>query len=237
MKEVLVDTSNETLGISLVNDGQLVANYEARGHRNHSIALMPMLVNLMEQAKWQPEDVDQFVIAKGPGSYTGLRIGMATLKTMAYTLHKPLKTVSSLEEIAQNIPQGVVISLFNARRNHVYVTAFKNGERLLEDQYLSLEEVMSFAQSLNETVVFNGDAVQFKEQILAEFPQAIVVEEEFLNLPHAYLMTQCTGEIYEGDAIHNVVPAYLKQVEAEEKWRETHEETAAEREAYIQTSK
>lgn len=239
MKELLVDTSNEALSIALIDDGKILADYVAKGHRNHSIALMPMLVKIMEAAQWQPEDIDQFVIAKGPGSYTGLRIGMATLKTMAYTLNKPLKVVSSLEEVAMNVPTGIVISLFDARRNHVYAAAFDQDkqQRLLDDQYLSIEEVISFAQSLKQPVIFNGDAIKFSEFITTALPEAVVITDEWFNLPHANFLHRCHGEVFTGEAIHNVVPAYLKQVEAEEKWRQTHEETEQERQAYVQKSK
>lgn len=239
MNELLVDTSNEALSIAITKDKQLVSDYVARGHRNHSIALMPMLTSMMEQANLTPDDIDQFVIAKGPGSYTGLRIGMSTLKTMAYTLHRPLKLVSSLYLLAMNVPSGLVVPIMDARRQNVYAAVIDrcHDTYRLTDRHVALSDLLELLSQWDEPLIFNGDAYRFKEQILERFPTATVIEDEYWNLPHAHYMSVMEGEIVRGEAIHQVAPSYLKQVEAEEKWRQTHEETEEDRLSYVEKSR
>lgn len=239
MNELLVDTSNEALSIAITKDKHLISDYVARGHRNHSIALMPMLTSMMEQASLVPNDIDQFVIAKGPGSYTGLRIGMSTLKMMAYTLNKPLKLVSSLQLLAMNVPSGVVIPLMDARRQNVYAAVINRPDNTykMPDQHISLDSLLDYLVKIEGPLIFNGDAYHFKEQIYSRLPHATIIEDEYMNLPHAYYMSHLDGEIVTGEAIHHVIPSYLKQVEAEEKWRQTHEETEADRLSYVEQSR
>ena len=108
---------------------------------------MPAIAQLRAEAQWQPADLDRIVVAQGPGSYTGLRIGVTTAKTLASTLHKELVGVSSLAVIAANAREydGLLIPLFDARRQNVYAGVYRWQagilENVLPDRHIAMAEL------------------------------------------------------------------------------------------------
>lgn len=105
MKILAIDTSNQPLSVAVLEDGNLLSQATCTKTKNHSVKLLPLIERLMEDARLKPCELDRIVVAKGPGSYTGLRIGVATAKTLAYTLDKELAGVSSLEVLAAAFPK------------------------------------------------------------------------------------------------------------------------------------
>ncbi|NSS17968.1 tRNA (adenosine(37)-N6)-threonylcarbamoyltransferase complex dimerization subunit type 1 TsaB, partial [Enterococcus faecalis] len=97
-----IDTSNQTLSIAVCENQKILGSYTATVKRNHSLTLMPAIDYLMSQLNLAPTAIDRFVVAEGPGSYTGLRLGVTTAKTLAYTLKKELVGISSLQTLAAN---------------------------------------------------------------------------------------------------------------------------------------
>ena len=90
MKILALDTSNHPMSVALVEDDQLKATTTLNTVRNHSIYVLPTIDDLMQKVAWQPQDLDRIVVAKGPGSYTGIRIAVTLAKTLAKTLNCPL---------------------------------------------------------------------------------------------------------------------------------------------------
>ncbi|MBT1022459.1 tRNA (adenosine(37)-N6)-threonylcarbamoyltransferase complex dimerization subunit type 1 TsaB, partial [Enterococcus faecium] len=97
-----IDTANQTLAIGVVEDEQILGQIQTNIKRNHSVTLMPAIDQLFADLQISPKDIDRIAVSDGPGSYTGLRIGVTTAKTIAYTLDKELVGVSSLKTIAAN---------------------------------------------------------------------------------------------------------------------------------------
>ena len=125
MKILAFDTSSTALSVALLEDEKLVAESTVTVKKNHSISLMPTIDFLVAQAGWQPSDLERIVVAQGPGSYTGLRVAVATAKTLAYALDIDLVGVSSLQALTNLSVVGVVIPIMDARRNNVYVGFYK----------------------------------------------------------------------------------------------------------------
>ena len=109
MKILAFDTSSTALSVALLEDENLVAEATVTVKKNHSISLMPTIDFLVAQVSWQPADLDRVVVAQGPGSYTGLRVAVATAKTLAYALNIDLVGVSSLQALMDHSADGVVI--------------------------------------------------------------------------------------------------------------------------------
>ena len=109
MKILAFDTSSTALSVALLEDENLVAEATVTVKKNHSISLMPTIDFLVAQVSWQPADLDRVVVAQGPGSYTGLRVAVATAKTLAYALDIDLVGVSSLQALTDLSVDGVVI--------------------------------------------------------------------------------------------------------------------------------
>ena len=102
MTILAIDTSNHTLGIALVRDDTVVGESITYLKKNHSVRAMPTVEALMKECGVAPNELSKIVVAKGPGSYTGVRIGVTIAKTLAWTLSIPITAVSSLETLAAN---------------------------------------------------------------------------------------------------------------------------------------
>lgn len=229
MKILGIDTSNQTLAIGLLAAGEVVGQVQTTGVKNHSTTLMPVIENLMEQVNWQPKDLQRIVVAQGPGSYTGLRIGVTTAKTLAYTLGVELVGVSSLKTIAancRNLP-GVILPFFDARRQNVYAGAYQWQEggltSVIPDQHISFSELLKKLQDFQQVTFVGPDLAKFRQTIAAEYPTGVINTIPEWNVPNGVVLAQLGAEAEATSDIHGFLPHYLKRVEAEEKWLATHQ--------------
>lgn len=215
MTTLLIDTSNQPLAVALVKDGNVLINYQSNIKKNHSLQLMPVIESLMDEAQLTPQSLSDIVVANGPGSYTGLRIGITTAKTMAYTLDISLYEVSSLKALAAtyNNENDLIVPLFDARRDHVFagVYQYKDDklETIKEDSYISIEALNQFLKSQNHPYIFIGhDVLKLQDKLegrsLSKLPDASIMynikEQPVLN-------------------VHELKPRYLKLSEAEQNWK------------------
>ena len=197
MKVLAFDTSSKALSLAILEDKQLLAETTINIKKNHSITLMPAIDFLMASLDWTPKDLDRIVVAEGPGSYTGLRIAVATAKTLAHTLNIEL----------------------DARRNNVYAGFYEHAQPVFPEAHLSFEEVLEQVKDA-EQVTFVGEVGPFVEQIQEQLPQANYQE----TLPNAANLALWAWD-KEADSLHDFVPNYLKRVEAEENWLKNHSES------------
>ena len=226
MKLLAFDTSNQALSLSILEDEHLLAQTTLNIKKNHSITLMPAIDFLMNSLDMKPMDLDRIVVAQGPGSYTGLRIAVATAKTLAHTLKIELVGVSSLLALVPEQVEGLVISIMDARRNNVYAGFYQSGQAVRSEAHLPLVEVLEIAGATNQPVTFVGETTAFAEQIGAALPQAAIQP----SLPDAAAIGRL-GLDLPAQSIHDFVPNYLKRVEAEENWLKTHQASS---DSYIQ---
>ncbi|BDD39904.1 tRNA (adenosine(37)-N6)-threonylcarbamoyltransferase complex dimerization subunit type 1 TsaB [Streptococcus ruminantium] len=217
MKILALDSSNQALSVALVEDDCLQAETLLTIKKNHSISLMPVIDFLMEQVGWMPKDLDRIIVAQGPGSYTGLRVAVATAKTLAYTLKIELVGISSLHALVPPGLSGLVVPLIDARRNHVYAGVYENGKAVEADKYWSFEELIT-SLSARENLTFVGEVTNFVTQIDEALPSATCQA----SFPSAYQIALLGKDLPAVDVM-NFEPNYLKRVEAEENWLRDNE--------------
>ena len=220
MKVLAFDTSSKALSLAILEDKQVLAETTINIKKNHSITLMPAIDFLMGSLDWTPKDLDRIVVAQGPGSYTGLRIAVATAKTLAHTLKIELVGVSSLLALVPEQVEGLVIPVMDARRNNVYAGFYQSGQAVWPEAHLPLAEVLEIAGAANQSVTFVGETAAFTEQIEVALPQATLQP----TLPNAAAVGRL-GLDLPSQSIHDFVPNYLKRVEAEENWLKNHTES------------
>ena len=111
-----IDSSSKVATVALLNDDTLLGEYVINDKREHSVLLMPMIENLLKDCELTINDIDGFVVSKGPGSFTGLRIGMATVKGLSFGANKPYISLSSLDGLAYSISHfnGIICPIMNA---------------------------------------------------------------------------------------------------------------------------
>ena len=226
MNILAMDTSNKALSLTLLQDKEVLGQVTLNIKKNHSITLMPAIDFLMNSLDMKPTDLDRIAVAQGPGSYTGLRIAVATAKALAHTLKIELVGVSSLLALVPEQVEGLVIPVMDARRNNVYAGFYQSGQTVQPEAHLPLAEVLEIAGAANQPVTFVGETAAFAEQIEAALPQAAIQP----SLPDAAAIGRL-GLDLPAQSIHDFVPNYLKRVEAEENWLKNHKESS---DSYIQ---
>jgi tRNA threonylcarbamoyladenosine biosynthesis protein TsaB len=122
MKMLAIDTSNFVMGVAVVEENKVIGEIITNLKKNHSVRVMNAVESLLKDCDIAPSELDRIVVAHGPGSYTGVRIGVTIAKTLAWTLNIPLIGVSSLEALAANgrYFDGYIAPLFDARRQQLY---------------------------------------------------------------------------------------------------------------------
>jgi len=224
MKVLAFDTSSKALSLAVLEDKQILAETTINIKKNHSITLMPAIDFLMSSLDLTPKDLDRIVVAEGPGSYTGLRIAVATAKTLAHTLNIELVGMSSLLALVPSQQEGLVVPVMDARRNNVYAGFYENAKFVMPEAHQSFEEVLEKVKGASQ-VTFVGEVGAFVEQIQEHLPRTNYKE----TLPNAANLALLAWD-KEADSLHDFVPNYLKRVEAEENWLKNHTESG---ESYI----
>ncbi|WP_102028729.1 tRNA (adenosine(37)-N6)-threonylcarbamoyltransferase complex dimerization subunit type 1 TsaB [Salirhabdus sp. Marseille-P4669] len=227
MKVLAIDTSNQTMSIALISDQKVIAEITTNVSKNHSVRLMPSIHGMLNEANVVPQDLDKIVVAIGPGSYTGVRIGVTTAKTLAWSLNIPVSTVSSLELVAYNglYFNGLVCPFFDARRGQVYTGLYKsNGESLQlvweEANLLFVDWLKQLAEQEEYILFISNDLELHKESIKEILGEKAIFAPAYLALPKASVLGIVGGERMEIANIHELVPNYMRLVEAETKWLE-----------------
>ncbi|MFS0752785.1 tRNA (adenosine(37)-N6)-threonylcarbamoyltransferase complex dimerization subunit type 1 TsaB [Oceanobacillus sp. 1P07AA] len=230
MNILAIDTSNQVLGVALLKNGEIIAELTTNLAKNHSVRLMPAIESLMYQVSMQPEDLDRIVVAKGPGSYTGVRIGLSTAKTMAWALQIPVVGVSSLEVLAYQgkFFNGIICPFFDARRGLVFTGGYQFNdnkiEKVIEEENLLMTAMLDKLKKQGENVVFlSPDMDQFKEIIKEELGDLAIIPESVYQLPKASHLG-LAGMNIEPKDIHELVPNYLRLAEAEANWQKSQKE-------------
>ncbi len=163
MKILAFETSAKAVSAALLDGGRLLAESYQNTGLTHSQTLLVMAQDLLKQCALAPEDVDAVAVAKGPGSFTGIRIGVAAAKGFAWGAEKPLVGVSTLEAMAEalGVHRGFVCPVMDARRQQVYNALFRAeaGQltRIREDRAISLEELGAELEALEGPIYLVGD--------------------------------------------------------------------------------
>ena len=228
-----IDTSTQVNTIALLKDGQLLCETVLNTNKNHSQRLMPMIDVLLKEAELEIENIDGVAVASGPGSFTGLRIGMTTGKALAWSLSKPIVGIPTLDGIAFNVQgvTGTICPILNARRNQVYTALYKMDKGELEriSDYVAVEplELIKQLQS-HEQVTLLGDGVEEFASVFAEgLGDRLVIPISANRLPRAshiaYLGWKRLLKGEQDDAI-NLAPLYVREADAKSKLEQSVEQ-------------
>lgn len=181
IKILAVDTSGSTLAVAIMKNENVLASVNKNTGLTHSETLMPEIISLFEKTKISASDIDYFVCSNGPGSFTGLRIGISAMIGLAHAVNKPMVEVGTLDGLYKN-NEGkceIVCPIIDARREEVYACVFKNEEKILLDTPISLLSLTDFLKTQNKEVLFCGDgAISYKEKILEYMGDKAIFADE-----------------------------------------------------------
>ncbi|GGB41257.1 tRNA (adenosine(37)-N6)-threonylcarbamoyltransferase complex dimerization subunit type 1 TsaB [Virgibacillus dakarensis] len=227
MNLLAIDTSNQVLGVALLKEDLLIGEIVTNIKKNHSVRLMPAIDQLMRETNMRPEMLDKIVVAKGPGSFTGVRIGLATAKAFAWALQIPIVGVSSLEVLAY---QGCFVSsyicpFFDARRANVYTGLYRwQGDQVSlvkkERNVAMADWLQQLAAEQQEVLFLSPDIALYKDSIVKTMGDRAVIPKGPYHLAKpSHLALAGLGK--NNDNTHTLTPNYLRLAEAEAKWLET----------------
>ena len=222
MKILSLDSAAQVATVALCEDGRLLAEYTLNNGNTHSETLLPMIETMLKSFGLGIKDIDLFACSAGPGSFTGVRIGAATLKGLAFGQNKPCVGVSTLEALAENLcgTEGLICPVMNARRSQVYTALFRSDgeslERLLPDAALSLAELDDILAAYGEPVAFCGDGYDVTIPAIQKSPIRPVPER--LRHASAFSVALCALRAHEAglsvdDA--SLAVTYLRPCQAE----------------------
>ena len=218
------EASAKAASAALLKDGKLLSQYTQCSGLTHSRTLLPMGEDMLKNAELTLGDVDLLAVAHGPGSFTGIRIGVSMVKGLAWALDKPCVGVSTLEAMAWHglAAGGLVCPVMDARRSQVYNALFsiENGRpvRLTEDRPISLEELAQELQSYDWPAYLVGDG--------AEMSYAYLTDN--LRMQSAWGVAMAAKDKEPGTA-DSLLPVYLRLSQAERERLERLEREAAEK--------
>ena len=162
MKILGIDTSTPIGSVGLIDEERLVAEHTLSIIKAHSSRLMPAIDQILQWAELTVHDLDACAVGIGPGSFTGIRIGVGTIKSLCYALKKPIIGVSTLEAIAYNLryTDKLICPILDARKDEVYGAVFRGGQNLLRESDDLCVPIESLLSQIDDDVIFVGDGLQ-----------------------------------------------------------------------------
>ncbi len=222
MKILSIDSSAKSASVAVTDGAHLLSECYVNTSLTHSRTLMPMIDNALGQSDMSIKDIDAFCVNAGPGSFTGIRIGVAAIKGLALAENKPCAGISTLEAIAYNFTDCdcVICCAMDARCNQVYNALFRSESgkitRLCEDRAISVAELCARLKEFDETVYLAGDGAELCINAFDEAPRNIRLAAENRRFQRAYgtaLAADENKEAFCDSAL--LVPSYLRLPQAE----------------------
>ena len=221
MNILSLDTSTEVLSLSLRTDSSLEEK-KIKGNFSHSENLLGEIKAMTDRAKIALKDIDLLICTKGPGSFTGLRVGMATLKGISLASASPLVSVPTLAVIEKSVSslwKGPILSVIDAKKKKYYIRYSKNGEVVISDRDSSLEEIVSLLENEKDTILVTGpDAASFLTKIEG-ISQALPLQRD-IETPRclSWALETLGKEKYEESGADDIGegPVYIRRSDAEE---------------------
>lgn len=212
MKTLFIDSSRKSLSIALAKDDELLFVSSVESYSKHSNYLMNEINNILNRFSYTPNDIDNFIVLNGPGSFTGVRVGVTVCKTLAWALSKKLYQLNNLEALKVGIKSEVVISIIPDKKDYSYVGLYSDNEILnytnIDDDIFNIKnknitlvsmEANDFINNLKEKLSFNNNVIV-----------KIINDYDYLNVINYALSKPNINP-------HLAEPIYLKKIDAEKK--------------------
>lgn len=237
MKILSLDSATEAATCAVIEDNRLLGEITFNYKKQHSILMMPMIDKLLKNLKIGINSLDGFVVSKGPGSFTGLRIGASTIKGLSQGTGKPFVSVSSLDALAYNLAytDGTICPIIDALRNNVYTALYNfvdsKLQRVSDYMIISIDDLISTINEQNLKVCFIGDAIyKFKEKLTNNIKN-INFAPAHLNVVKASSLGEIGLNLLNSDIkddLYTFSPLYIRKSQAEREYEKKMESLASE---------
>ncbi len=203
-----IDTSGVFLSVAILQRSKLIARHHSMVGQRHSELLVPTIGRLLKKTKFDLKNLDCLAVSVGPGSFTGLRIGVATIKGLSLAIKKPVVCVPTLKAIAKNVTGrnvSLICPIVDARRENVYSATYRNQSGLLKQSLktniFSLDTlIVKLRQILDKkkcSVIFTGDGLKnYKDKISRKLGKRTLFATEKFWYPKAETIAKLAGELF-----------------------------------------
>lgn len=222
MKILSVDTSSIVCSVAILDDLNVLYEKSIDNALTHSEKLMPMIKEGLETIGLTIKDIDLFACSRGPGSFTGIRIGISTIKAFIDVFEKPAIGITSLEGLAYNIDnEGLILSLIDAKNDNAYAGLFslQNGKYTPVSECMAdnIDNILSYLKKYsNSNITFVGDGLHvYKDKLFSAFPHCTFADD-ILNKNNAISIGIAAFNKYNnGEFFNSLSPLYLRKSQAE----------------------
>ena len=235
MSILAIDTATQVSSVAVASADKLAAELTMQAKLTHSETLMPHIEKVLAMAGVKKEKLEGIAVSIGPGSFTGLRIGLAAAKAMAYALNLPIVGVSTLKALAYHYPvPGIrIVSLLDAQKGNAYRESYEWQDGKLQVvqhvEVLPLAEIIAECAESGRPVVLLGDVAAKRVRGKMELPANVEVAPAHLIMPRAACVAMLGLEEFAAghhDNVMNMEPVYIRRSEAEVLWEKRHPEAA-----------
>ena len=220
-----IETATKTGGVAIVSDRGVLAEYTLNIEVTHSERLMATVDRVLSDSGTPLSAIDGFAVSIGPGSFTGLRIGVSTAKGLSFTTGKPVAAVPSLRALAWNLPAAahLICPLFDARKKEVYVALFRHEQgmtnTIMPERVMTLREL---SEQVSEHILFTGEGARlFRDEIRSLFGDHAHFAPLSCLVPSAASIAEIGLEMLRSGgatALDALIPLYIRRPEAEVAW-------------------
>lgn len=223
MKILAVDTSSKICSVCILEDQNVLLEKHTNDEKTHSQNLMPLIDELFKEANLTLDDIDLLACSQGPGSFTGIRIGLASIKAFADTKNIPVVGVTSLESLAYNITEtGLIVSLIDAKNDNVYYSMFSydgtSYNQIGEFKSDSIQNILDDLFIYDDKLIFVGDGSEVHHDKIAAVIRNAVFASSEQNLQTSISIAKSAYNKFKkgiyGDS-NSLLPIYLKKSQAE----------------------
>lgn len=228
VRALAIETSGRVGSIALVEDGQVLSEDQFPHGLQHAAEMIPRIDRLCHDRGWGPRDLHELYVSAGPGSFTGLRIGITLAKTLAFATGARIVSVPSVRVLARNAPRSAIdlIVVLDAKRDRIFTARFSRaGNQWIEREPAHLDDLGSMLQRAPRPVCLLGEGIPYHRKFIPSDDGGIVLTDPETWRPRASATAEegprlaAAGAFIDPDRL---LPTYLRKPEAEEKWEQTH---------------
>lgn len=216
-----IDSSAKTASCGIMMDDKTIVDITLDNNKTHSEKLLEMIDTSLKLTNHNISDIDAFCVCKGPGSFTGLRIGLTTIKGLCHALNKPCYMCSTLDALYENVKNDynedfLIVPIMDARRNEVYAACFLNGEKIVDDTAIKIADLFDVISKIKfDKILFTGDGVSpNKELIENEYKDRVYFAKGNDSYARGTAVIKASIK-NESVCYNNILPNYLRKSQAE----------------------
>lgn len=221
MHILAIETATRAASVAVTSDGKILAETLRESPQSFSETLMPQVEDVIK-ISGAYQNLDAVAVSIGPGSFTGLRIGLATAKALSYAWQIKIIGVPTLQAMAHNFPAAQVLPLIDAQKNRAYCQLFKNFSAQSELTVKPIDEAIAELEHLDGEIFLCGDVLH---KIKIPLPPNVKLAPPPLRMPRASCVAVCAQDLLNAGKVDNVMnlePLYVRRAEAEELWERRH---------------